>query len=120
MSEDRDLAVVLDLLSDEYARAILAATSTEPMTAKALSEHCDASLPTIYRRIERLDEHDLIEERVEVDADGHHRDVYSARLAAFSLELEDGAYEHDLEVTERDPFHEEDTVDRLTRMWEDL
>ena len=120
MSEDRDLADVLDLLSDEYARAILAATSTEPMTAKALSEHCDASLPTIYRRIERLQEHDLVDERVRIDGDGHHREAYSARLEAFSLELDDGSYESDLETTDRDPIHEEDTVDRLTRMWEDL
>jgi DNA-binding transcriptional ArsR family regulator len=120
VSEDRDLVAVLDLLSDEYARAILAATSTEPMTAKTLSERCDASLPTVYRRIERLQEHNLIEERVEVGEDGHHREVYSARLAALSLELEDGSYEHDLEVTDRDPIHEEDTVDRLTRMWGDL
>lgn len=120
MSEDWDLEEVLELLSDEYARSILAATSTEPMSAKALSERCDASLPTVYRRIERLQEHGLIEERVQVDEGGHHREVYSARLAAFSLELEDGAYTGDLERIRRDPIHEEDTVDRLTRMWEDL
>jgi len=42
------------------------------MSAKSLSEACDASLPTIYRRIERLQECGLIEERRAFKEDGSH------------------------------------------------
>lgn len=120
MSEDQELVDVLELLSDEYAREILAAASIEPMSAKDLSERCNASLPTVYRRIERLQEHDLIEEHIQIDESGTHREIYSSRLSTFSLELEDGSYESTLETEDRDPIHEEDTVDRLKRMWEDI
>ncbi|MFB6164909.1 MAG: helix-turn-helix domain-containing protein [Haloarculaceae archaeon] len=116
MSEECELEDVLDLLSDEYARAILAATSVEPMSASTLSDRCDASLPTVYRRIERLQAQDLLEERTRVELSGNHHKVYSATLAEFSLSLADGDFEGDLERTSR----EDDVADRFTRMWEDL
>jgi len=57
MSEETDLATVVELLDDEYARAILAATSIEPMSAAQLAERCEASPPTVcYRRLDRLRE----------------------------------------------------------------
>lgn len=121
MSEDWALDEVLDLLSDEYARSILAATSIEPMSAKQLSEQCDASLPTVYRRIEWLQEYELIEEQTKVELTGNHHKVYSATLAEFSMELDEGAYEGTIERTTRAEFlEEEDTADRFTRMWENL
>jgi predicted transcriptional regulator len=121
VSEDWALDEVLDLLSDEYARSILAATSVEPMSANQLSEQCDASLPTVYRRIEWLQEYDLIEAQTRVELSGNHHKVYSATLAEFSMELDDGSYEGTIERTSRADFlEEEDTADRLTRMWENL
>lgn len=121
MSEDWELDDVLDLISDEYARSILAETSVEPMSAKRLSDRCDASLPTIYRRIERLKEYDLIEEQTKVDPDGGHHKVFTATLSSMSIELEDGAYEGRIERTDRAPtLDAEDTADRFTYMWENL
>ncbi|WP_247008500.1 ArsR/SmtB family transcription factor [Halorientalis litorea] len=123
MSEDWELAEVLDLLSDEYARSILAATSVEPMSAKQLAEQCDASLPTIYRRVERLQEYDLLEERTRVDLTGSHHKMYSATLSEFSMDLEDGGYEGTIERVSRADFpgeDETDTADRFTEMWENL
>ena len=67
---------VLDLLADPYARKILTAANEGPMTAKALSEVCDASLPTVYRRVATLDDHGLLAEETVVDPDGSHRSVY--------------------------------------------
>lgn len=121
MSEDWDPDEVLDLLSDEYARSILAETSVEPMSAKTLRDRCDASLPTVYRRIERLKEHELIEEQTKVDPDGGHHKVYSATLSSFSIELADGEYEGEIERTDRASMLDaDDTADRLTYMWENL
>ncbi|WP_121821541.1 ArsR/SmtB family transcription factor [Halostella salina] len=121
MSEDRDLADVLDALSDEYARAILAETSTEPMSAKTLSERCDASLPTVYRRIERLQEHDLVTERTRMKPDGGHHKVYTATLSSLTIDLDDGEYEATVERTDRAAdLDADDAADRLTYMWENL
>ncbi|WP_135822567.1 ArsR/SmtB family transcription factor [Halostella litorea] len=121
MSEDRELDGVLDVLSDEYARSILAEASTEPMSAKTLSDRCDASLPTVYRRIERLKEHDLVEERTRVKPDGGHHKVYTATLASVSIELDDGEYETSVERTDRTAsLDADDAADRLTYMWENL
>lgn len=115
MGEDRPPNEVFALLDDEYARTILTATSIQPMSAKTLSEECDASLPTVYRRTERLAECGLIEERTQLDDDGHHYSVYEARLDRLTVNLEDG----ELQVTvEEKPT--DDIADRFTDMWEDI
>lgn len=108
-----DPADLLALLDDEYTLAILAALSEEPMSAPTLVEVCTASRPTVYRRIDRLKAHDLVAERVEPDADGHHRRVYAARFEALHLALEDGEYRVSVERTD-------DPADRFTDMWESI
>jgi len=123
VSEDPALGDVLDVLSDEYARSILAATSVKPMSAQQLADECDMSKPTVYRRVERLREHDLLEERTEIQEDGNHYSVYAATLSEFSVELEDGSFEADVDRREPEAFPgqgEADTADRFAKMWENL
>ncbi|WP_136688174.1 ArsR/SmtB family transcription factor [Halorhabdus amylolytica] len=117
MSEDRDEAEILALLDDEYAREILTATSAQPMSADQLTERCDASDSTIYRRVDRLKEHDLIEEQTQFDPDGHHYSVYVSRLESVNVTFEDDECQIELQ---RRPPAEEDPADRFTRMWQDL
>ena len=105
---------MLAVLDDEYAREILTNTSIEPMSASTLSERCDASLPTIYRRLERLEECHLVTEETELAPDGNHFSVYSANLDQLELSLEDGSFT--LELTYRD----EDVADKFTRLWEGM
>lgn len=117
MSGDCDDGEILDLLNDEYARAILKATSAEPMSARTLSARCDASRATIYRRINRLQACDLLEEQLLPQSDGNHHKVFRSRLESFCITFDDG------EVTvsvERVPPTEEHPADRFTRMWSDL
>ena len=114
MSEDADPSELLALLNDEYARAILTETSVEPMSASTLSDRCDASLPTIYRRLERLRECELISEHTELAPDGNHYSVYEARLERLEVTLDDG--DLTLEVRRRD----EDVADKFTRLWEGM
>lgn len=115
VSEECDDREVLALLNDEYARAVLTETSAEPMSAKTLSERCDASLTTIYRRIDRLKECDLVEEQLQPQPDGNHYKVFVARLDSFAVEFEDGEMHTELERAEA-----EDPADRFTEMWEEL
>ncbi|MGM0606306.1 MAG: helix-turn-helix domain-containing protein [Halobacteriota archaeon] len=115
MSEDWTAEDLFALLDDEYARAILTATRTKPMSAKQLSEDCDASLPTIYRRVDRLIDVGLLDEQTKPAADGHHYSVYTAALDRLTVELTaDGLR---VDVTHRPPS---DVADRFTEMWEGI
>nr|WP_226012046.1 winged helix-turn-helix domain-containing protein [Halomicrobium salinisoli] len=123
VSGDSDLAGLLDVLSDEYARSILAATSVRPMSAKQIAEECDMSGPTVYRRVERLREHDLVEEQTRVRVGGNDYNTYAATLSEFSLQLDEGSFEATLEAAPPPEFpgqHEDDAADRFTKMWEHL
>lgn len=110
---DEEEAAVVDLVDDEEAAEILRLTSQEPMSAHTLTERCDASEPTIYRRLERLQERDLVAKRDRIDPDGHHHSVYTARLERVAIELQDGEYE--VEVVRTD-----DPADRFTRLVDEL
>jgi predicted transcriptional regulator len=114
MTEDGDVREIAALLEDEYAHAILIHTSDRAMSADELSNACDASVSTIYRRIERLREHDLLAEQLQLDREGHHYRTYTARLQRIEIELEDGAFE--MEVT----YRPEDAADRFTNLFEGL
>jgi predicted transcriptional regulator len=108
-----DADSILDLLADPYARKILTAANEEPMTAKTLSRVCDASLPTIYRRVATLDEHGLIEEQTVVDPDGSHRSVY--RTTVESVQATVQGNEMCVVVDTRD-----DLADNFTDLWSGL
>ena len=114
MSEDSDLGVIAELLDDEYARDVLAATSVEPMSAEQLAEHCEASPPTVYRRLDSLREADLVDAQRKLDPDGHHYEVFTASLARVEVELEDGTYRVQIDRRERD------AADRFTELFEGL
>lgn len=114
VSEGVDLATVVSLLDDECARAILVATSTAAMSATELDDDLDASLSTVYRRLERLDDAGLVVEETRPRADGHHDTVYSADLDEFTVSLaEDGL---DCEIQRR----RDDVAGRLARRWGNL
>ena len=112
--EDAANAAVISLLDDEYARAILIETSIEPLSASALSERCDASEPTVYRRIEQLKDHDLIVERQQLDPDGHHYKTFQTRVERVTVEIEEGNCT--IDVARR----EIDAADRFTNLFEGL
>lgn len=123
MSEDPAPGDLLDLLSDEYARDILAATSARPMSAQQLAEQYDMSEATVYRRVDRLQEQGLLKEQNVPRTSGNHYSVYVATLSEVSVELDDGSFETDVERSAPETFpgqDETDPADRFTRMWENL
>jgi len=113
MTDDEDQEV-LALLDDEYARRILIAASEEPMSVDRLTDRCDASPPTIYRRIDRLEAEGFLETYQELDPDGHHYKTYRTRLERVAIEIDEGSMEIDVYRREEDP------ADRFTRLFEDL
>lgn len=110
---DEDLVAIASILEDDYAREILVHTSIEPHSATELAEACGASEPTIYRRIDDLTEHDLLEVEQQLDPEGHHFKTYAANLEAVTVELAAG--EFTVEVTRTT-----DPADRFTELYDEL
>lgn len=98
--DDEAVRAIADLLADECTLTILKKTITEPMGADELSDVCEVSPQTIYRRLEALVEHDLVEKELQLDADGHHYNVYTATLDRVVVELTTDGFE--LHVSRRD------------------
>ncbi|MFT4930785.1 MAG: putative transcriptional regulator [Natronomonas sp.] len=78
---------ILDLLGDEYTSRILEALSVEPRPARELVSVCDMSRPTVYRRLDRLEDHDLVSTDTSIDADGQHRKVFATTFERVTIEL---------------------------------
>lgn len=111
MSGESELDSVVSLLDDEYARAILLATSEQPMSATELSDACECSLSTAYRRLERLQEESMVTEGTRPRPDGNHDTVYAANLDRVEIRLRDGALQVDVDRKSTD------MADQLTQLW---
>lgn len=111
--DERSINQILDTIGDEHARRVLAAVSREPKPAKQLAEECDLSLPTVYRRIEMLDEYNLINDRTLVAEDGNHYKVYESNFESTVISLQDDEYKVRV-------YREENLPDRFSQLWDDL
>ncbi|KTG09039.1 transcriptional regulator [Haloprofundus marisrubri] len=111
MSEENpDIETVAGLLEDRTVREILTKTSQEPMSARTLKQHCEASGPTIYRRLERLREAEFVVEQTRPDPEGgHHRQVYVPNLDRITIGLENGTLSMQIR-------RQENMADRFTRL----
>lgn len=113
MADERTIEEVLDTMGDEYAREILAAVSLDPRSAKELADALDLSLPTVYRRIEMLKEHQLVKSRTLVADDGNHFEVYECNFDSTVISLEDDEYSVRI-------YRRENLPDRFSSLWDDL
>lgn len=111
--DERTIEQILNTIGDEHARTVLAAISREPRSAKELSGACDLSLPTIYRRLELLQEHDLVTERTVVAEDGNHYNVYDCNFDSTVITLEDDEYQVRI-------YRKENVPDRFKQLWDEL
>ncbi|QSW97880.1 winged helix-turn-helix domain-containing protein [Haloterrigena alkaliphila] len=91
-----DAGAVLGALDDDACRAILEATSEESLTATELSEQCDIPTSTAYRKVEKLTEAELVEERVRINTSGKHATEYRTSFDDVLVSLDDGELEIEL------------------------
>lgn len=77
-AEPDQLSSVLEVLGDGTSRRLLwlLGEAGGALTARELADICDASLTSVYRKLDRLTEAGLVEEDAEVDPDGHRRSRY--------------------------------------------
>ncbi|PSP27369.1 transcriptional regulator [Halobacteriales archaeon QH_2_65_14] len=111
--DERSIEDILDTIGDKHARRVLAAISQDPKSAKELAEECDLSLPTVYRRIEMLDEYDLVKDRTLVADDGNHYKVYESNFESTVISLQDDEYQVRI-------YREENLPDRFSQLWNEL
>lgn len=71
-----DTTAALDALDDPDCRALLEATVEGALTASELVDECGVPRSTTYRKVERLVEASLLEERVRIGSDGEHASEY--------------------------------------------
>ncbi|WP_257297891.1 helix-turn-helix domain-containing protein [Haloarchaeobius sp. FL176] len=113
MDDERPIEEILDTIGDETAREVLAAVSEEPRSAKEVAEFCDLSLPTVYRRIEMLKEHELISSETLVARDGNHYDAFKSNFDATVIRLKEDEY--DIRI-----YRKENLPDRFSSLWDEL
>lgn len=82
-----DCETVLSALEDPDCRALLEATADRALTAGELTERCDIPRSTTYRKLERLSEAGLLEERVRLSADGKHASEYRRTFDDVTISL---------------------------------
>lgn len=104
---------VLDTIGDAEARMVLAALNNGATSARDLIESLDMSRATVYRRLDLLEEHGLIEAVMAVDKHGDHHRVYRCTFEAAVVFLREAEY--DVQVVS-----EEDLPSRFADLWAEL
>lgn len=81
---------LLRLLDDEYARRILTLLAAEPHGGRELSERCEFSRPTVYRRLNRLEDAGLVRSELRLDPDGNHCKEFALARDGLRITFDDG------------------------------
>ncbi|MDS0222294.1 winged helix-turn-helix domain-containing protein [Haloarcula sp. S1AR25-5A] len=78
---------LLALFGDDYTCKLLRTLRDGAMPARALAEATGMSRPTVYRRLDRLTDAGLVEERLQVASDGHHRKEFRLTVDSVAFEV---------------------------------
>jgi response regulator of citrate/malate metabolism len=84
---------VLDALDDAECRAILEATTGDSMTAAEIADECDLPSSTAYRKIDLLDDADLLTEELRIRRSGKHVSEYACAVDDVTLSVDEGGVE---------------------------
>ena len=105
---------VISALDDEQCRTLLSALD-EPRSVDELAEVADVPLSTTYRKVARLRDASLVDERVEVKRTGHHRTQYVLDFDRIVLEMDDDL-QLNLDIAR--PLHQPER--QLVEMWSEV
>lgn len=105
---------LLDVLTDETSLAIFSRVHERPCSAKKLEEICDASLKTIYRRIEALEEAGLVSAITCINEDGSHHTAYATAVEEVEITVKPD--DSDIEIN----IQKGDDVEQFVGVWREL
>jgi len=80
-----DVDELLELLSDEYARAIMREITSERLPARTIARRLDISRTTVYRRLDSLEAAGVVRTSMSFERDGHHRQLFTLALDGVEL-----------------------------------
>jgi predicted transcriptional regulator len=83
-----DTEELLGLLSNDYARAIMAEISDEALPAREIARRLDISRATVYRRLDWLEEAGVLESTMSCEPSGNHRQQFRVTVDRLALSLE--------------------------------
>jgi DNA-binding transcriptional ArsR family regulator len=113
MQDTEAVEEILDTIGDNQARQILALLSQRPLSAKEIADVLDFSLPTVYRRLDLLKEHDLIRADTLVGENGNHYKVFECNFDSTVISLDDAEYS--IQV-----YREDSLPDSFSDLWDEL
>lgn len=111
--EEQSVEGILDALGDAEARQILATINPEALSAKEIGERLDLSLPTVYRRLDMLESHDLVAARTLIAENGNHYKVFECNFESTVITLEGEEFEAEV-------HHGEGIPERFSNLWSEL
>lgn len=96
MTADGSPQSPIDVIGNETSRQILAALNVERQSVKELATHCNLSEATVYRRLNRLEEHDFVDKKTVVTSDGTHYHLYECQFLSAIVQLRGTDFEVDV------------------------
>ncbi|WP_253737491.1 ArsR/SmtB family transcription factor [Halohasta salina] len=81
----------LSLLEDSYARRILAVLTDDPHRGRELADACEFSRPTVYRRLNRLEDAGIVDSELRIDPGGNHCKEFFIQRDAVEVTIADGS-----------------------------
>jgi predicted DNA-binding transcriptional regulator YafY len=98
MTKEWEPATAFDLFGDPLARCILVIASQRPQSAEELAEELNVSLPTVYRRINKLLEYNFLTGQYRIDNNNNQYRVFKTTLQQISFEIGKGGYQVDIQM----------------------
>jgi DNA-binding transcriptional ArsR family regulator len=83
-----DTEEFLSVLSNDYARAIMAEISEEALPAREIAQRLDISRATVYRRLDWLEEAGVLTSTMSCEPNGNHRQRFRVVVDRLALSLE--------------------------------
>ena len=84
---------ILGVLGDECAQQILVSVRQSPLSTKEITDRCDVSSATVYRRINRLLNHGLLRDRVAFNSESNQRKVYEPTFEQMDVVLREEGFD---------------------------
>lgn len=96
---------IMDVINDKNCRAILEETEGGDQSADDLAEACGLAQSTTYRKINRLLEVDLLDERFRISPTGRHLRTFQLAVTDLQIHVSTGP-ELEISVSYKDPGDE--------------
>jgi DNA-binding transcriptional ArsR family regulator len=88
--------MLFDSLNDEDACAIMKTLDETSLSAKEVSERCELSMSTTYRKLNQLSEVGLLEEQTEITLEGKHLTRFHRCIDTIAITITDNGFELEL------------------------